>query len=144
MKDEKRLIIRAARPDQFADVLELGRDSRSSTGVTDEPAGLSALVERDRGALLIAELDDRIVGSLIAAWDGWRGNMYRLTVHPSCRRRGIARRLVETGEERLRAAGARRVSSLVWIEDGQAVRAWLSAGYEHDAGTGRFVKRLVE
>lgn len=92
--------------------------------------------------MLIAELDHRIVGSLIAAWDGWRGNLYRLTVHPACRGQGIAQLLVAAGEKRLRAIGAVRLSALVWREDSRAVRVWLSAGYEHDEGTGRFVKTL--
>lgn len=141
---ESGLIIRAARPTELGRVLELWRKSRGSTGQTDDPAGLSALIERDRDALLIAELDDRIVGSLIAVWDGWRGNMYRLAVQPTCRRQGVASRLMVAGEQRLRAKGARRMSALVWKEDGRAVRAWLSAGYERDEGTGRFVKTLDE
>jgi ribosomal protein S18 acetylase RimI-like enzyme len=141
---ESCVIIRPSRPPELVDVLKLWREARGWPGRTDDPASLRALIERDRGALLVAELDRRIVGSLIAVWDGWRGNMYRLTVHPNCRRQGIARRLVAVGEERLRAMGARRVSALVWREDARATHVWLSAGYEHDEGTGRFVKTLTE
>jgi ribosomal protein S18 acetylase RimI-like enzyme len=141
---ESRVTIRASRPNDLAHVLALWRESRGRTGRTDDHTSLDALIERDRDALLIAELDDRIVGSLIAVWDGWRGNMYRLTVHPTLRRQGIARQLVAAGEERLRAKGARRISALVWREDGRAVRAWLAAGYQHDEGTGRFVKTIAD
>jgi ribosomal protein S18 acetylase RimI-like enzyme len=94
--------------------------------------------------LLVAQLDRRIVGSLIAVWDGWRGNLYRLTVHPTCRRQGIAHQLVAAGENHLRAVGAARISALVWRKDDRAVRTWLSASYELDEGTGRFVKTLIE
>ncbi len=125
-------------------MLELWQKSRDWTAKTDERAGLAALIEREREALLVAELDGRLVGSLIAAWDGWRGNMYRLTVEPSWRRRGIAGRLITTGEERLRALGARRISALVWREDGPAVLTWLSAGYEAGEATGQFVKTIPE
>jgi ribosomal protein S18 acetylase RimI-like enzyme len=125
-------------------VLDLWRESRGWKGTTDDPPSLAALIECDRGALLVAEIEGQLVGSLVAAWDGWRGNMYRLTVHPYCRRQGIARRLVEAGEERLRSMGARRISVLVWMEDERAVRAWQAAGYQHDEGTGRFVKTLAE
>jgi ribosomal protein S18 acetylase RimI-like enzyme len=141
---ESRVTVRACRTNELTDVLALWRESRGRTGKTDDHTSLRALIERDRDALLIAQLDDRIVASLIAVWDGWRGNMYRLTVRPSLRRQGIARRLVAAGEERLRAMGARRISALVWREDGRAVRAWLSAGYQHDEGTGRFVKTLAD
>ena len=125
-------------------MLELWQKSRDWTAKTDERAGLTALIEREREAVLVAELDARLVGSLIAAWDGWRGNMYRLTVDPSWRRRGIAGRLITAGEERLRALGARRISALVWREDDAAVSTWLSTGYEAHEGTGRFVKAIPD
>jgi ribosomal protein S18 acetylase RimI-like enzyme len=135
-------VIRAAQPGEVADVLRLWRESRGEPGQTDDPASLDALLEHERSALLIAELDGRVVGSLIAVWDGWRGNMYRLTVHPRLRRRGVARLLVGAGESHLHALGARRISALVWRDDGRAVAVWRSAGYEHEDGTGRFVKTI--
>ena len=135
--------MRGSRPDEISQVLELWRDSRQWSGTTDDSASLRALLERDHGALLVVELNGRIVGSLIAAWDGWRGNMYRLTVDPGCRRRGIAHRLIAAGEERLCALGARRISALVWDEDSRAARTWVSAGYDHDQGVGRFVKTVA-
>jgi ribosomal protein S18 acetylase RimI-like enzyme len=137
------VIVRPCQPDEVDHVSRLWRDSGRRAGATDDRPALTALLKRDPEALLVAELDGRMVGSLIATWDGWRGNMYRLTVHPSLRRKGIARRLVEAGEKRLRAAGARRITALVWTEDSRAVRIWLTAGYEHDAGTGRFVKTMA-
>jgi ribosomal protein S18 acetylase RimI-like enzyme len=136
------LVIRAAQPSEVAGVLELWRESRGQPGKTDDPASLSALLERDQGALLIAELEGGIVGSLIAVWDGWRGNMYRLTVKMEFRRQGVARRLVAAGESRLRALGARRISVLVWRDHRRAVGVWRSAGYSHEEGTGRFVKTI--
>ena len=82
---------------------------------------MGALIEHEGEALLVAELEKQVVGSLIAAWDGWRGNMCRLTVHPRWRQHWIARRLVAAGEKRLRALGARRISALVWSEDTPAL-----------------------
>jgi ribosomal protein S18 acetylase RimI-like enzyme len=135
--------IRPARLQELTQVLELWAAARSTYASTaDTGEALRALLERDAGSLLVAELDGLVVGTLIAAWDGWRGNMYRLAVQPEHRRRGIARRLLAAGEERLRRLGARRISVLVWREDERAVGTWLGAGYQHDEGTGRFVKNV--
>src|SRR5215217_7988707 len=71
---------------------------------------LSRLRARDPGALLVARRDGRVVGTLIAAWDGWRGNMYRLAVAVDHRRRGVGLELVRAGERRLYECGARRVT----------------------------------
>jgi ribosomal protein S18 acetylase RimI-like enzyme len=68
--------------------------------VSDDTGSLRRLLDTSDDALLIAEVDDRMVGTLIAAWDGWRGNLYRLAVLPSWRRRGIARQLIVEGERR--------------------------------------------
>jgi ribosomal protein S18 acetylase RimI-like enzyme len=82
------------------------------------------------------------VGALIAGWDGWRGNMYRLAVLASHRRRGIARALVEAGHARLRELGAPRVTALVEHDDDPAIELWRATGYAHDPTMGRYVRNL--
>ena len=122
-------------------VLDLWSAARSPHAETaDDPKTVAQLV--DDGSLLVAERDGAVIGALIAAWDGWRGNMYRLAVVPEQRRAGIGSRLVEAGEERLRARGARRVTALVAKEDPVARGVWLAAGYEDDTRIGRFVRNL--
>lgn len=83
-----------------------------------------------------------MVGTLIATWDGWRGNMYRLAVEPAHRRQGIALALVRSGEMRLRDRGARRTTALVAGDDPVACALWASAGYHAELGTARFVRNL--
>lgn len=83
-----------------------------------------------------------MVGSLIVGWDGWRGSFYRLAVHPSWRRRGLATALIRTGEERLKALGARRLTAIVASEEAAAIDLWTAAGYDRQAGTTRFVRML--
>ncbi|MGH2902746.1 MAG: GNAT family N-acetyltransferase [Solirubrobacteraceae bacterium] len=94
------------------------------------------------GSLLVADADGVVVGALIAAWDGWRGNMYRLAVHSEHRRRGIGLALVRAGEEHLRRQGARRITALVAYEDEVAATFWESAGYPRDREIGRRVRNL--
>lgn len=136
-------MVRAALPTDVVEVLELWRHARSAAAVTpDTEEAVTLLIGRPGSALLVAEVDQRIVGSLIVAWDGWRGNMYRLAVLPSHRRRGVARRLVEAGHEHLRTQGARRVTALVAHAEAEAVGVWLNAGYARDEEIARFVRNL--
>jgi ribosomal protein S18 acetylase RimI-like enzyme len=133
--------IRPARPDDVAAVVALWGLSRSSHAVTeDTPERVARAVSA--GALLVAEVDGDVVAALIAAFDGWRGNMYRLAVAKPWRRRGVARRLVEAGEARLRALGAPRVTALVAFDDTAARGFWGAAGYEADEVMGRMVRTL--
>src|SRR5262249_24799933 len=90
----------------------------------------------------VAELDGRVVGTVIATWDGWRAGLYRLAVLPSQRRRGVARALIDEGERRLREKGAARISVLA-IASCDAPEIWRAAGYDHDGRVRRFVKNIV-
>ncbi len=100
------------------------------------------LLLEEAGSLLVAEADGAILGALIAAWDGWRGNMYRLAVRLEHRRGGVGLALVRAGEEHLRRQGARRITALVAYEDEAASAFWESAGYPRDRAIGRRVRNL--
>jgi ribosomal protein S18 acetylase RimI-like enzyme len=137
--------VRAAGREDVAAVLALWDEARSTNASTpDTPAALERLLATDPGALLVAEEapGGAIVGALVAAWDGWRGNMYRLAVAPAHRRRGIGLALARTGEQRLREHGARRITALVAHEDADAVALWAAAGYARDEAIVRFVRSL--
>lgn len=135
------MTIRGARPEDLGAVLRLWGGARSAHAVTeDSPERVAGLIETE--SLLVAEDGGDIVGALIAAFDGWRGNMYRLAVAPSFRRRGVGARLVAAGEERLRARGAPRVTALVAFDDDVARGFWGAVGYDADAEIGRMVRTL--
>ena len=67
-------------------MLEPWRAAGSVPGVSDDPVSLERLLETSADALLVAEADGRVVGTIIAGCDGWRANFYRLAVLPSARR----------------------------------------------------------
>jgi ribosomal protein S18 acetylase RimI-like enzyme len=141
--DAEDVEIRVATEADFERVLELWAAARSAYATTeDTPEAIAVLRSRDDGSLLVAERDGRVVGTLIAAFDGWRGGMYRLTVDPDDRRRGIGAALIRAGEARLREAGAARISVLVGIGDEVAIAAWEAAGYRRDEQIGRLVKNI--
>jgi ribosomal protein S18 acetylase RimI-like enzyme len=135
--------VRVARESDLAAVLELWAEARSVHARTpDTREVVERLLTRDPGSLLLAELEGRIVGALIAAWDGWRGNMYRLTVREGHRRKGIGIALTRAGEEYLRQCEVRRVTALVAFDDDVAGAFWESAGYPADHEIGRRVRNL--
>jgi ribosomal protein S18 acetylase RimI-like enzyme len=108
----------------------------------DSPDGLTRLLGTDPQALLVAEVDGVLVGSLIAAWDGWRGSFYRLAVAPGHRRRGLATELLRAGERQLHERGAVRLTAIVADDEDGAMGFWRAAGYEQQRNRARFVRHL--
>lgn len=133
--------IRAAGEHDIERVLSLWNAAGSADTVTDTQGGLLGLLEADPEALFVAESDGgEIVGSLIAAWDGWRGSFYRLAVHPDRRRQGLATALLHEGERRLRARGAARFTAIVTDDEPGAMGFWVATGYEQQEHRARFVR----
>jgi len=138
-------VIRSARASEIDAVLALWQGAYDPAPVREADHGDSVrrLVEGGAGGcLLVAEHAGEVIGTVIAGWDGWRANLYRLAVAPEHRRQGLARRLVAAGEAQLRAHGARRASALVARDDPAAVALWAGAGYRDEPLTGRFVREL--
>ena len=124
-------------------MLDLWAQARSEHASTsDRLEDVERLVAGSPAALLVAERDGEVVGALIAAWDGWRGNMYRLAVRNEHRREGIGLALTRAGEDYLRQCGVCRVTALVAFDDEDAGGFWESAGYPRDREIGRRVRNL--
>jgi ribosomal protein S18 acetylase RimI-like enzyme len=135
--------VHACRADEVSAVLELWEKTRSRHASTpDHLEDVQRLLANDAGSLLVADVDGTIVGALVAASDGWRGNMYRLAVGGEHRRRGVALALVRAGEEHLQGQGVSRVTALVAYEDDVAGSFWEAAGYPRDSEIGRRVRNL--
>jgi ribosomal protein S18 acetylase RimI-like enzyme len=132
--------IRDATHSDLEPVLRLWVTEGVPPSVSDTREALEGLMATDRQALIVAEADGVVIGSVIAAWDGWRGCFYRLAVHPRCRRLGIAAALLREGELRLRGRGAVRFTAIVRQEDPVAMGFWEAAGYLRQPDRTRFVR----
>ena len=132
-------LIRECRPEEAETLLALWQAAETSPSITDTIADVRRTIE-SLASVLVAEIDQQIVGSLIATFDGWRGNMYRIAVHPDYRRRGIGRALVEEGERCLTKQGAKRITALVEEKYPWATAFWSSVEYEIEPGIVRFFR----
>jgi ribosomal protein S18 acetylase RimI-like enzyme len=131
--------LRPAQPEDIAAVLTLWRDSAEPSS-TDDVAAVTALLEHEPGALIIAESSGQIVGSVIAAWDGWRGTIYRLAVAPSHRRSGLGTRLLQAAVDRISARGARRLQAIVIETDTRAMGFWRGTDWRQAEEQTRFTR----
>ncbi|MGD0311778.1 MAG: GNAT family N-acetyltransferase [Acidimicrobiales bacterium] len=133
-------VIRSGLVTDVPSVLRLWTEAGAHPSHTDDVASLEALVAHDDGALIVAEDGPAVVGSVIAAWDGWRGSIYRLAVAPTHRRTGLGRQLLHRAEARLGDMGAVRLQAAVVGTDARATGFWRASGWEQQLDRLRFVR----
>jgi ribosomal protein S18 acetylase RimI-like enzyme len=137
----------AARPARAGDAAAVLAFWALAANDADRPVdrldAIENLIARDSDALVLAVDGERILGCVIIGWDGWRGHVYRLAVHPEHRRQGIASWLLEIAACRLRTAGAIRVDAMVLNDNPSAHALWSAAGFTRQDSWSRWVKPLL-
>lgn len=135
--------LRAATPADADGLLGLWDEAAENESRTpDTQDAVVTLLGRDPDAVIVAEHEGELIGSVIAGWDGWRGHLYRLAVRASWRRKGVASALVRAAEDRFRALGAARADAIVLDANDLGHRLWQASGYNRQDTWRRWVKSL--
>lgn len=74
----------------------------------------------------VAVTDDKVVGSIMAGYDGHRGWIYSVAVSPSHRRKGIGSQLVSHAEWALTAKGCVKINLQI-MEGNESVSGFYSS-----------------
>jgi len=128
--------IRPFRMPDYAQVRALWENAGPGLSLrpSDEESEIEKKLTRDPDIFLVAEVGEKIIGVVIGAWDGRRGWIHHLTVCPEFRGKGIAKALVRTIEERLKAKGCLKVNLLVHSSNTVARKLYQSLGYSEMHG----------
>ncbi len=81
---------------------------------------------------LIGTIDDRVVASCMAGYEGHRGWINYLAVHPDFRRNGYARVLLSEAERLLQEAGCPKVNLQIRSANSAVISFYQRVGYLTD------------
>ncbi len=98
-------------------------------GASDTPSEIEKKLQRDPDLFLVAEIGDKLIGTVIGGFDGRRGFIYHLAVDAAHRARGIGGRLMDEVEARLRAKGCRRCYLFVTPDNPEAMQYYERHGW---------------
>jgi ribosomal protein S18 acetylase RimI-like enzyme len=87
---------------------------------------------RDAPNLLVLEDGGQLVGSVMVGYEGHRGWVNYLAVHPGHQRHGLGRLLMDEAERRLRELGCPKVSLQIRTSNEAAVEFYRRIGYTVD------------
>lgn len=112
-------------------------------GEVDSRAGIARYLERNPGMSFIAMAGGEVIGSVLCGHDGRRGYLHHLAVHPTARRRGVGRRLVESGLGALRQAGLEKCHLFIFHRNEAGSAFWKAMGWTGRGDIGVMSKGLV-
>ena len=124
LPDEKVSIREFIFPDDYSQVYSFWQSSGPGIHLrrSDEAEEIAKKLTRDPDLFLVAETDERIIGTVIGGFDGRRGMVYHLAVEAEYRQKGLGERLMTDVEERLRARGCLRCYLLVTPDNVNAMQ----------------------
>jgi len=81
---------------------------------------------------LVGCLDGHIIATVMAGYDGHRGWINYLAVHPNHQGTGIGRSMMDEAEIRLRAAGCPKINLQVRSTNAEVIEFYKKIGYKVD------------
>jgi ribosomal protein S18 acetylase RimI-like enzyme len=117
--------------DDFQSVIQLWETAGEGIHIqrSDQPNEILKKLERDPDLFLVACLEEKIIGTVIAGFDGRRGMIYHLAVAPEYRNQGIASSLMVEVEKRLKSKGCIRCYLFVTPQNQTAMQFYENHGW---------------
>jgi len=124
--------IRRYEPRDEKSVVQLWTDCGLVVPWNDPRRDIQRKLKVQADMFLVACLDDRVVATVMAGYEGHRGWINYLAVSPQCRCKGIGRRMMEEAEAMLRAAGCPKINLQVRSTNDAVIGFYKRIGFKTD------------
>lgn len=136
------LLIRAFRDEDETAVISLWHDCGLIRSWNDPHKDIRRKVATQRELFLVGTLNDQIVASVMAGYEGHRGWVYYLAVAQSQQRRGHGERLMHEVERLLLERGCPKLNLMVRTSNAGVIEFYRRLGYSIDDAVA-LGKRLI-
>lgn len=123
--------IRTMSISDYADVYNLWLSCKGMglNSLDDSRDGIEKFLKRNPDTCFVAEVDNRIVGSILTGNDGRRGYIYHTAVSPQYQQHGIGSTLVDTAIDALKKLGINKIALVVFDKNDNGNTFWEKQGF---------------
>lgn len=126
--ENTRITIEKAKQSDLHSMLELWR---AIPGLReDNEKSLQAFIKRNPSTSLVLKEGMRLIGTVLGGFDGYRGYIYHLAVHPDYRKQGYGKALLRAVTRELQILGAPKAHLFVFRDNQTAIAFYLGQGGE--------------
>ncbi|MDD5823220.1 MAG: GNAT family N-acetyltransferase [Firmicutes bacterium] len=97
--------------------------------IDDSKEGVERFLKRNPSTSVVAEMDGKIVGSILCGHDGRTGHFYHVCVDEAYRRHGIGKKMVVTCMEALKAEGVNKAALIAFRSNDSGNAFWKQIGW---------------
>lgn len=125
------IVIRAMNIEDYDKVHKLWGDINGFgiRSVDDSRKGIARFLERNPGLSVVAEEDERIVGTILCGHDGRQGSFYHVCVAQSHRKQSVGQQMVGWCLKELKKEGISRVTLIAFHSNKIGNRFWRKIGW---------------
>ena len=95
----------------------------------DSKEGILKFIKRNPNTSVVAVVDGKIVGSILAGHDGRHGSFYHVCVHEDYRKHGIGKAMVTSAMVRLKNEGINKVQLVAFSGNENGNHFWHAEGW---------------
>ena len=128
----KNFIIRTFQPDDEPGVIDLWRQCGLIVPWNNPETDIQRKLSTSPDLFYVGLLDDELIASCMAGYDGHRGWIYFLAVKSDDQRKGLASMLIDHAESELIKLGCPKLELMVRKTNENVISFYQSAGYDID------------
>ena len=136
-------LIRTCRPSDEARVVSLWEKCGLTRPWNDPRKDIARKLGEQPQGFLVGLVDQAVVASVMAGYEGHRGWVNYLAVDPDFRRRGFGKAMMQAADSFLINKGCPKINLQMREENAEATAFYLGLGYRRDPVVS-FGKRLLE
>jgi ribosomal protein S18 acetylase RimI-like enzyme len=127
--------IRAFQITDQDDVIDLWSRCGLTVPWNDPRRDIARKLRVDPNLFLVGDLEGRVIASVMGGYEGHRGWVNYLAVHPEYQRKGYGQKLMIAVEARLSELGCPKVNMQIRSDNAAVIRFYESLGYTVDRVT---------